>query len=111
MRQDLITSGVKTESMKARIASIAGTFLTLIERTLAWWVGFEPTAPCGITSFQDWPLKPLRHHHIKGEYPPPGAADTFPVLSLPWTPPWELKLRPNSHGAERAKGSDSGNFY
>ena len=24
-------------------------------------VGFEPTVPCGITSFQDWLLKPLGH--------------------------------------------------
>ena len=30
-------------------------------KTMAERVGFEPTVPCGITSFQDWLLKPLGH--------------------------------------------------
>ena len=31
---------------------------------LAEEVGFEPTVPCGIASFQDWCLKPLGHPSI-----------------------------------------------
>ncbi len=33
---------------------------------LAERVGFEPTVPDGITSFQDWLLKPLGHLSIIG---------------------------------------------
>ena len=36
-------------------------YLQLAER-----VGFEPTAPCGVTSFQDWLLKPLGHLSMSG---------------------------------------------
>jgi hypothetical protein len=30
-------------------------------------VGFEPTVPCGIASFQDWCLKPLGHLSVTYE--------------------------------------------
>lgn len=32
-------------------------------------VGFEPTAPCGVTGFQDQLLKPLGHLSIFNYYP------------------------------------------
>ena len=40
---------------------------------LAEEVGFEPTVPFDITSFQDWLLKPLGHSSIR---------DTFIIISL-----------------------------
>ena len=46
---------------------------------MAQRVGFEPTAPCGVTSFQDWLLKPARTplHVVRPCPDTHGTRDTY----------------------------------
>ena len=41
----------------------------LLRKNVAERVGFEPTAPCGVTGFQDQLLKPLGHLSIMSSTP------------------------------------------
>ena len=58
MIRDYVANQSKDNNKKPSRHNLKG-FLNVAER-----VGFEPTAPCGVTGFQDQLLKPLGHLSI-----------------------------------------------